>query len=77
VIHPTHRFCLLFSVALYTNFVIRSAGFGLLVGSTRHTLLFRPRQRSTRRAVPVAPVAPTADHHFPMTSLAVENPAIW
>ena len=72
-----HRFRLLFPVALDTNFVIRSAGFGLLVGSPRHALLFHPRQRSTRRTVPVAPVAPTADHHFPMTSLAVENPAIW
>jgi hypothetical protein len=72
-----HRFRLLFPVALHTNFVIRSAGFGLLVDSTRSALLFRPRQRSTRPAVPVAPVAPTADHYFPMTSLTVENPAIW
>jgi hypothetical protein len=72
-----HRFRLLFSLALYTNFVIRSAGFGLLVDRTRYALLFCPRQRSTRRAVPVAAVASMADHHFPMTSLTVENPAIW
>src|SRR4030042_2430746 len=66
----------LVSVALFTNVVVHSAGFGLLVRRARRTPLFLPRQRSTRRAVPVATVTPPADQHFPMTSLAVEYPAI-
>ena len=64
------------SVQLLTHLVVQPAGFLLLILLARHALLLGPRQRSTRRAVPVATVAPPADHHLPMTTLAAEDPAI-
>ena len=64
-------------VAVLTHFVIEPAGFGLLVQGIRFAVVFFPRQRSTRFAVPVAVVARPADPNLLMTSLAVENPAIW
>jgi hypothetical protein len=63
-------------VILLTDLVVQSAGFGLLVQSTGGALFFRPRQGSTRRAVAVAAVTPPANHHLPMTTPAIENPAI-
>jgi hypothetical protein len=71
-----HIFRQLASTPLCTHFVVQPSGFGFLIPRTRRALLFRPRQRSTRRAIPVAAVAAPTDHHFPMTTLAVEDPAI-
>jgi hypothetical protein len=64
------------AVVLLTCFVVQPAGFGLLIQRAGRALLFRSRQRSTRRAVPVAAVALTADHHIPMTPSAAEDPTI-
>jgi len=64
------------SVLLLTHFVIQPADFGLLIQRACHALLFRPRQPSTRRAVPVATIARPADHHLDMATRAVEDPAI-
>jgi hypothetical protein len=64
-------------VGLLTHFVIEPAGFGLLVSGVRFAVVFDRRQRSTRFAVPVAVVARPADPNLLMTTLAVEDPAIW
>lgn len=64
-------------VAVLTHFVIEPAGFGLLVPGVRFAVVFLPRQRSTRFAVPVAMVARPADPYLLLTSLAVEKAAIW
>jgi len=64
-------------VTFLTHFVIEPAGFGLLVSRVRFAVVFDRRQRSTRFAVLVAVVARPADPNLLMTTLAVENPAIW
>jgi hypothetical protein len=71
-----HLFCPPSPVTLLTDLVVQSACFGLLVQSAGGAPLLRPRQGSTRRAIAVATVAPPANHHLPLTTLAVENPAI-
>jgi hypothetical protein len=63
-------------VTVLTYFVVYSAGFGLLIPCPGGALFFRPRQLGTRRAIPIAAIATPADHYFPVTSLAVENPAV-
>ena len=63
-------------VAVLTHFVIKPAGFGLLVPGIRSAVVFLPRQRSARFAVPVAAVARPADPNLLLTSLAVEKAAI-
>jgi len=65
------------AVLLLTHFVIQPAGFRLLIQRAGHALLFSARQRTTRRAVPIATIAAPADHHLHMTPRAVEDPAIW
>ena len=72
-----HLFRLPCPVTLLTNLVIHAAGFRLLVQSARGALLLRPHQGSTRRAIAVATVAPPTNHHLPMTTPTVENPAIF
>ncbi len=64
-------------IALLTYFVVQSAGFGLLVSGFRSAVVFRPRQWSARSAIPVAMVARPADHNLLMTTLAVEDAAVW
>ena len=73
----SHLFCQPGPVVVLTHFVIEPAGFGLLVPGIRFAVAFLPRQRYTEFAVPVAVVARPADPNLLMTSLAVENPAIW
>lgn len=64
-------------VTFLTHFVIEPAGFGLLVSRVRFAVVFDRRQRSTRFAVLIAVVARPADPNLLMTTLAVEDPAIW
>jgi hypothetical protein len=65
------------AILLLTYFVIQPAGFRPLIQRAGDALLFRPRQPSTRRAVPVATIAAPADHDLSITTLALEDPAIW
>lgn len=71
-----HLFCQPYAVLLLTHFVIQPARLRLLIQRPRTTLLFRTGHRGTRGAIPVATVAAPADHHFRMTTFAVENPAV-
>jgi len=72
-----HLFRQPLSVLLLTHFVIQPASFGLLIQRARDPLPFRPHHRSTPTAIPVAMIAAPADHNFLITTLAVEDPAIW
>ena len=63
------------AVALLTDLVVQPAGFAFLIRRMARALAFGSGQRGARRAVPVPPVTLPADHHFAMTSLAVEGPA--
>jgi len=71
-----HLFRQPLAVVLLTHFVIHPAGFGLLIQRAGDALLFRPRQRSTRQAVPVATIAAPTDLDLLMTTFALEDPAI-
>jgi hypothetical protein len=63
-------------VPLVTRFVIQPAGFGFLIPLPGSTLFFCACQRRTIAAVPVAPIATTANAYELMTTLAFENAAV-
>ena len=71
-----HLFLQSGSILLLTHFVVKPASFRLLIPLTRGTQLFRARQTSTERTVPVATVATAANKYMTKATLAVENPAV-
>ena len=65
------------AILLLTHLVFDAPCLFLLTPQPRRPPLLRTRQRRTRTAVAIAAVAPPADHCLTLTSLAVENPAVW
>jgi hypothetical protein len=72
-----HLCCLSDFVPLVTRFVVQPAGFGFLIPLPGGTLFFCACQRRTITAVSVAPIATTANAYELMTTLALENAAVW
>ena len=72
-----HLFLQSVSIVLLTHLVIESAIFRPLIALAGRSLFFDPCQRRTGAAEPVAAVAMTADAYEFMTTLAMENTAVW
>ncbi len=65
------------AILLLTYLVLDAPFLFVLTPQRRRPPLLHARQRRTRAAVPIAAVAPPADHCLTLTSLAVKKAAVW